>query len=721
MEKLIKYYEKIFENELNYEKNINEEETIYNNITKDSNFLNNNNDAFNFLFWLFSYIKLFIYLLYECLISFLKNANYFLNQIQIFFCVMIFYFGLVFCFESNSNISTNLIISAYFHKKNYTRITYEEVLENGKKRIKLENNINNNEMIEEYDENIFSWQKILISFLCSFLIFLVIKLTIKARIKNFISFNLFAMYISFNLVKKFYKDKNYFSSSFIFILLIYFDKNLLDSIFIKLRFQKKDFEIFSRNLISNNTSQFILKFLSLINITFFSLYFSLLYYNFWLNYFINYLCILSFLSFIGNCLEQFFPFYLKPIKYIMLFLIGIFNLLFSKLFLKKIFFVEKKYTCFYSLYLINDLFSSYCLNFVNYYIEYQYKCVLSINIKNNNIKKFHYILEKNTIWICFLFIAISLGYLGIIIHEYIFFIICLFITKKFMHYFIKFYNIKISRILNNLIIFNFFLFLQKLKNLDDFYFLYLLKQTTNLDNQILVFSLEFIFLLFLLYYIITTNFILYINNEESNNQNNNQNKCKSIIYILIEILIQFLILYSIVRIYQNEEKKQIINILNLFALIIYHILKIPTMNELKKKNEENIYYNFYIFIWVIISLILIELSGPDISLLYLVNHINLIIFINFFILNDRNNNIFKIFVILILLIDYYRLHSWLFIVDAIAIIIYPIIKNLKGKEKNKYYNYDDKYRINQESIKAYNKLTFSFALFLLLFSLLEII
>ena len=78
-------------------------------------------------------------------------------------------------------------------------------------------------------------------------------------------------------------------------------------------------------------------------------------------------------------------------------------------------------------------------------------------------------------------------------------------------------------------------------------------------------------------------------------------------------------------------------------------------------------------------------------------------------------------VIFILLLDYYRLHSWLFIVDALAIIFYPIIKNLKGRGNHKNYEYQNRYRINIESINAYNKLTFSFALFLLLFSLLEII
>ena len=104
----------------------------------------------------------------------------------------------------------------------------------------------------------------------------------------------------------------------------------------------------------------------------------------------------------------------------------------------------------------------------------------------------------------------------------------------------------------------------------------------------------------------------------------------------------------------------------------------------------------------------------------MVNHINLIFFINFFILNDKNNNIFKIIVIFFLLFDYYRLHSCLFIIDAIAIIIYPIIKDLKSQKNEKNYNKNERYRINLESIKAYNRLTFSFALFLLFFSLIEI-
>ena len=721
MEKLIKNHERILKNQ-NENKYVNEEDSLYNNIIEESYLLDNNNEAFNFIDSFFSYFKLIFTFFYDCCNSCSKSRINFLNNIQIFFYTITCYFGLVLSFESNSNISTNLILSAYFANTNYTSVTYEQILENGKKLNKSRNNSENNDL-KEYNENMFTFNNILISLFCFFGLFLIIKLTFKARIKNFIFFNIFGIYIFFYLVKSLYKMKNYFSSSFMLILLIYFEKNLFDSIFIKLRYEQRDFEIFSRNLISSNFTQFILKLLSLLNITFFSLYFSLFYYNFWLNYFINYLCILSLLSFIGNCLEQFVPYYLKPIKYILMFFIGVLNIFISKFFLKKILFKENKKNYFYSLYLINDLFSAYCINFINNYIDYQYRCVIEIKIQlnkiNNKIDKKHYILGKNIFWICYLFLSISYGYIGIFMEEYFLFILSIFISQKYIYFFRKLYNIKISRILNNIFILNFFTLIPRIKNMNDFILLFLLKSITNLDIQIIIFSLEFIFLLYLLYYIITTNFILYINIDEIN-QKNNTSRIFNIIYILIEIAIQFLTINFIIRIYKYSEEKLIINVLNLFAIIIYHLLKIPSINELKKKTDENINYNFYIFIWVIISLRLIEVSGPEISLLYLINHINLIFFINFYILNDRNNNIFKIIVIFLLLIDYYRLHSWLFIVDAIAIIIYPIIKNLKRKEKNKNYIYDDRYRINLETIKAYNKLTFSFALFLLLFSLLEI-
>ena len=713
----MKYFEKIFENELN-EKEINNEESLNDKNKNDIYSFNNNNDAFNFLFSMFSYFNLFIYSLYDCVISFSEFSKYLLYQVEISFFTIIFILGLVLSFDTNtnSNIPTNLIISAYFYKKNYTRITYEQIVENEKKGITI---IKEN----EEDINIFTFDKILISCLCFFGVFLIIKLTINSRIKNFICINSIGMYASFKLVTYLYKDKNYFGSSIIFVLLIYFDKNLLDSIFIKIRFQRNDFEIFSRNLISYSITQFILKFLSLLNITCFSLFFSIYHYNFWLNYFINYLCILGSLSFIGNCLEQFAPFNLRPFKNIIIFIVGTFNILFSKLLFKRIISKEKISTDFYSLYLINDLFSAYCINFINNYIEYQYKYVLDIsNINNNNFANSHCILGKNLFWFSFIIISVSISYLGIFKQEFILFIISLYTTKKYIIQFRQMYNIRISRSLNNLIIFNFFSYILILPKINDFYFLYIVKHITNLDDKILNFSFEFIYLLILIYYIITTNFILYIGYDGLQSGYNKENTSKffNIILMITEISIQFMIMCLIITIYKYYEKNKIINVLNSFCIVIYHLIKIASIDELKRNNEENINYNFYIFLWVIISLILIELSGPEISLIYIINHINLIFFINFYILNDKNNNIFKIIVIFFLLVDYYRLHSSLFIIDAIAIIIYPIIKNLKNTKKDKYYNYNERYRINIESIKAYNKLTFSFALFLLLFSLLEI-
>jgi hypothetical protein len=215
MEKIMKYFEKIFENELN-EKDINNEEFLNSKNKNEFYSFNNNNDAFNFLFSMLSYFNLFIYSLYDCVISFSEFSKYLLYQVEISFFTIIFILGLVLSFDTNtnSNIPTNLIISAYFYNKNYTRITYEQIAENEKKGIAI---IKEN----EEDINIFTFDKILISCLCLFGVFLIIKLTIISRIKNFVFINSIGMYASFKLVKYLYKDKNYFGSSFIFVLLIY--------------------------------------------------------------------------------------------------------------------------------------------------------------------------------------------------------------------------------------------------------------------------------------------------------------------------------------------------------------------------------------------------------------------------------------------------------------------------------------------------------------------
>ena len=95
--------------------------------------------------------------------------------------------------------------------------------------------------------------------------------------------------------------------------------------------------------------------------------------------------------------------------------------------------------------------------------------------------------------------------------------------------------------------------------------------------------------------------------------------------------------------------------------------------------------------------------------------------INYYILNDKKrNNIFKIVIIFLLAIGYYFLNSSIFIIDAIAIVISPIIKKYKNNENTSYKikNRDQKLKI--ESIRVYNRLTFLFFLSILFFFLFQI-
>ena len=631
-------------------------------------------------------------------------------------------------------------------------------------RNKKDNNSNKNNE-ELYLFNIIPITSVFVSIICLLLLIFIIKSTVKSKIRGSLVINLIGFSISYNLIHTLYEKKYYLASNFIFILLMYTNKNVIDSIYLKLKYKRKDFEIFSTNLIAFNSRQFFLKFILLLNATILSAILSILLFKFWLNYLLNYLCLLTLIAFLGNCIEQNAPFYLKPIKNIIMFFIGIFNLVLSKFILKYFLLKEKfneKYICFInnnkeknycqkdinyiknnfpsdSLYLMNDLFSLYCLDYINGFIDYQIKYYYA-NINNKSITidiKNYYIISNNYWWFLFFLIAILIGGLGVYINEFICFFFGLYMTKIFMNNFCKLYNIKICRILNNIIIFRFMLFVPNISKINDIYLINLFLSITNLNEVILLFSFKFIFLLFLLYYIITSNFALYIDynsiqisKEKDILGNNNISKLDvyNMLYIIVEIILLFLIISLIIIIYNFYENKFIMKVLFLFAVIIFHSLKIKTINEIKEKYEESD-YNLYILIWIIISLRLIKLSGSQISLIYLINHLNLILIINYYILNDtKNNNIFKIIIIILLAIGYYCLNSSIFIIDAIAIVISPIIKKYKTNNDNNSKNNNNniniyKYReqkLKMESLRVYNRLTFLFLLSILLFSLFQI-
>ena len=188
------------------------------------------------------------------------------------------------------------------------------------------------------------------------------------------------------------------------------------------------------------------------------------------------------------------------------------------------------------------------------------------------------------------------------------------------------------------------------------------------------------------------------------------------------MILQYLIIYVIIIIYNYYENKFIFKVLYIIVFIIFHSLKISIAYEINENKDKTniINYNIFVFILIIISLRLIKLSSFQISLIYLLNHLNLVLIINYCILNDKNknNNFFKIIIILLLALGYYDLNSSIFIIDAIALVISPIIKNLKNYNNQEINSKEDKIKI--ENIKAYNRLTFLFTLSIIIFSLVQI-
>ena len=839
MDELYYYLKEIFEeeNNNNNEDNIVEEKFPENHIYK-SNLPNlyNNNDAFNFILTIFFWFKLFICSINNWFISYISKMRHLFYQIQFILILMVSLFSFVATFEENYNISTDLIISAYFPKKNITYITHEMILEKEKlnfNEIKVSYNDNNvinininrykeysdkeinksnlnnivqdiicnimdkkdcNNNIEEYNisseekdkikkikeqvnnrtkkynqsnekkiilpenknrifYNIISIKNILMNIFCFMIAYIFIKLTFKSKIRGSLLFNLIIIFIIYKTINDLYQNKYYLASTFIYILLLYINKNLIDSIYLKLKYKRKDFEIFTRNLIAVNLKQFLLKIFILIEGTILSAILSIIFFKSIINYIIYYLCLLTFLAFLGNCFEQKSSYLIKPFKNIIMSFVGIFNLILSKLILKKYLFEDiiiERNICFKDkgqqycqqffssqnskfqvdcLYFINDLFSFFCLDYINGYIEYQYSIYfyqMNNNKSNNNVEEYefeekkYYIIKSNYLWCFFFLVTVLIGYLGIYREEYICFILSLYITKIIMNVFCKLYNIKICRIINNIIILKFLMLIPHLSLMDDYYFINLFQSITYLNKGILVFAIKFIFLLQLFYYIIATNLILYKNNNMKkikNNNKNNASKFYNFVYILIELLTIYFILSVLIFVYKNVEYNLILKILYVLFVIIFHLLKIPTISDIKDNNKDKKYiinYNYYILIWIVISLRLIKLSGPQVSLLYLVNHINLIILINHCAINFKKNNFYKILIIFILFIGYYSLKSYMIILDEIIIFISPIIKKYKtNKNKNKQ-------KIKNDKITSYKGLFFIFLIFILLIYLIHI-
>jgi hypothetical protein len=73
--------------------------------------------------------------------------RHFLYKLQFILLLQVFLFSFIATFEDNSNISTDLIISAYFPKNHITRISYDLIKEEENEKLKKNPKIKDNNII----------------------------------------------------------------------------------------------------------------------------------------------------------------------------------------------------------------------------------------------------------------------------------------------------------------------------------------------------------------------------------------------------------------------------------------------------------------------------------------------------------------------------------------------------------------------------------------------
>lgn len=283
----------------------------------------------NFFLFLYSYVPLNL--------SKITNKKIFCFK-KLFFIT--FFFSLLFSLvlNENINISTDLLINAYFNDSEITHISYDNMI---KKKHEEGNNIynsnnqyiynnnqqkncqrcnnyqeiysnndyckkRNNNKSEQYKNGceidtdfyflkFFPVKCIFVTCFCFFTLYIIIKTTYSSRIKNSIFINIIGIYTSFKILSYLYSIKYYLASGFIFILFFYFVKSTIDSFYLILKIRRSDFEIFSTSLSAMNCKQFILKLIILLTGAILSGFLSIFYFQFYFNYIIFYISLFTFI------------------------------------------------------------------------------------------------------------------------------------------------------------------------------------------------------------------------------------------------------------------------------------------------------------------------------------------------------------------------------------------------------------------------------------------
>ena len=688
----------------------------------------------------------------------------------------------LFSFSQSQYVPIDLIINAYFNKSQIIHISYDNIIKSNKnnfdnaykkskaydKKIKYIDpngncneynyyDINNNNyndgyiLIQNNDFYLFNFIPLitsLITFISFFFLYITIKITYYSKISNSFMINIIGLYLNYKIVSYLYSSSFYIASGFIFILFLYFYKCSIDSLYCIFKFNRNDFEIYSIRLCADNIRQFWLKFTILFFGTLLSGFLSMNYFKLFFNYIAFYLCLFTLIIFLCNCLEKNYLVEYKYSKSILIFILGNINFAVNKLLRKKYYEendiepnkINDNIPNVNSFYFISDLFSLFCFDYIDDYIEYKYQYYLS---KKKKIKKIFNLNDFVFILLFVVFLIISIY--GIIFKEYISYFIALILAKKFNKYFPSIFNYSIGRIFNHFMVLIFIFEQYEISTTGDEYIINtMINLILGRDNAILLF--KFIGLLFFLINLVNSNYLYYYsddchqnlyryfktfnefrnisdileNNTFENDNDNDNDETNSDDEDFLNLNID-----EITNLYRKKYKIKIIanntsyikikrNLFaidfslcyfdmilttvfavyyeyNVFLKILYIIIicfllsrKFFLLNEIKG----NVFYFIYYVISFIFSSRLIFFTCIDSFYFTIIMHLNMFSLLTYYCFSNRRNLFVTIFIILHLFIAYYQKLFTFLLFNLVFVILTLIFMNFRDKEKYRIEKYD---------------------------------
>ena len=689
----------------------------------------------------------------------------------------------LFSFSQSQYVPIDLIINAYFNKSQIIHISYDNIIKSNKnnfdnaykkskaydKKIKYIDpngncneynyyDINNNNyndgyiLIQNNDFYLFNFIPLitsLITFISFFFLYITIKITYYSKISNSFMINIIGLYLNYKIVSYLYSSSFYIASGFIFILFLYFYKCSIDSLYCIFKFNRNDFEIYSIRLCADNIRQFWLKFTILFFGTLLSGFLSMNYFKLFFNYIAFYLCLFTLIIFLCNCLEKNYLVEYKYSKSILIFILGNINFAVNKLLRKKYYEendiepnkINDNIPNVNSFYFISDLFSLFCFDYIDDYIEYKYQYYLS---KKKKIKKIFNLNDFVFILLFVVFLIISIY--GIIFKEYISYFIALILAKKFNKYFPSIFNYSIGRIFNHFMVLIFIFEQYEISTTGDEYIINtMINLILGRDNAILLF--KFIGLLFFLINLVNSNYLYYYsddchqnlyryfktfnefrnisdileNNTFENDNDNDNDETNSDDEDFLNLNID-----EITNLYRKKYKIKIIanntsyikikrNLFaidfslcyldmilttvfavyyeyNVFLKILYIIIicfllsrKFFLLNEIKG----NVFYFIYYVISFIFSSRLIFFTCIDSFYFTIIMHLNIFSLLTYYCFSNRRNLFVTIFIILHLFIAYYQKLFTFLLFNLVFVILTLIFMNFRDKEKYRIEKYDE--------------------------------